>query len=219
MITHVVGCCFLACNTGLFVKGNDKSSMVVRLGHIAKADVERFRVGRFEEQSDKIKEKWFFVMLKLLPCVNAEFRRSGVKSNKLVSKATAAENEAILCWILEFHMDDWKAEIEADAKAAAEGTVAPKRKKSGKTKSIQHVKEFFARLKDVTKARENDTRGKGWDLALQAEIRRRICEEQPAGASVPCEVVAGTDNGNEEEADGLMCCSLKDVAAVQCVDE
>jgi hypothetical protein len=66
-----------------------------------------------------------------------------VKLNKLVSNATMAENEALLYWILEFYIDNWKAEMKADDEAVAEGKQAPKRKKSGKTKSIQYAKEFF----------------------------------------------------------------------------
>jgi hypothetical protein len=68
MIAHMFAA--VSCTiTGQYVtKGHDESLiMVEKLRHIEKVDVNQFRVGCFKEWSNKIKEKWFFMMEKLLP--------------------------------------------------------------------------------------------------------------------------------------------------------
>ena len=85
-----------------------KNLRLKTFGHIGAEDIKLFGNGSCNEKDDALKEKWCFMMTKLLPKASPCWGRVAVWQSQLMSKAVMAESEAFALWVLKVCMEEWK---------------------------------------------------------------------------------------------------------------
>ena len=132
---------------------------------ITPADIEKFRVGKFNNADEDVKKKWCHVMLHFLPCVCSTYSKWDIKKTRPVSKVSDVSDEALVLWFLQFYVSDWDLKISEDREANPHPE--KRRKKEGKHKSQSELGEFLEMYERVKKARKET--GNGWDEAIMEE--------------------------------------------------
>ena len=67
---------------------------------MAAEDLNLFRVGTFSDAASHIKDKWYMVMLDLLPCICKKYTKVVRASEVLAAQITTGSDEALLLWCI-----------------------------------------------------------------------------------------------------------------------
>ena len=138
---------------------------------VAIEDLDLFRVGDFSNATSSLKEKWYTVMLDLLPCISKKYIKA-VRASEVATKITTASDEAMLLWLLALNSAKW---TEMALEKLDERPT--KRTRTGKqvgTHDSRVEMSLYYELYKRTLAARNDTKtGEEWDRALIEEAIRR----------------------------------------------
>lgn len=131
-------------------------------------DIDKFRVGLYDDATEDTKDKWCHVMLHFLPSVCARYSKDEQQMTQRVSEVATASDEALVMWLVRFNAEVWeteKNEAENDSSQEDNGT-KKKRKRTGPHMSQLNLQVFLDMLNGTIARRKENDGGKGWDNAL-----------------------------------------------------
>lgn len=144
---------------------------------ITLADIEKFRVGSFNNADEDVKKKWCHVMLHFLPCVCSTYSKWDIKQSQPVSEVSDVSDEALVLWFLQFYASEWVLKISEDREANPPPKKRPK--KEGKHKSKSELGQFVQMYERVASARKETKNG--WDEAIMDEAERQNSHQLTKG--------------------------------------
>lgn len=156
-------------------------------------DLNLFREGNFNDAATDIKEKWYMVMLDLLPCISKKYTKN-IRTTEEPTNNTTVSDEALLLWWLALNSEKWTAMAREcwsvdDQDRVDQGNGPPKkrsRKNRGAHESRVAINQYYELCQRISATRKDKTTGEGWDKALIAEAKRRLLvENRVKGKTVP----------------------------------
>ena len=133
---------------------------------VTEEDINAFRVGDFANASEKLKEKWYMVMLDLLPVVCTKYTKA-VKESALARDFTTASDETLVLWHLLLYGPSWEKMVKEVKDEKKKGKLV------GEHFTRTEMDRFYDIYVKVVEARSNPATGEDWDEAIREEANLR----------------------------------------------
>ena len=148
---------------------------------MAAEDLDLFRVGTFSDADSHIKDKWYMVMLDLLPCICKKYTKVVRASEVLAAQITTGSDEALLLWWLALNSAKWTKLAQEKAvvndqdhdEPTNEPPTKRTRKQTGAHDSRVGINLYYEICHRTSAARNDPKTGEEWDKALILEAKRR----------------------------------------------
>ena len=168
-----------------------------KYGAVDEDMINKFRHGRFQDQTDGVQQAFLFCMLQLMPNISKAWtNRTNVHQNFLISEKITRSDEALLYWYLICYGQDWIEEFKQENGNHDNNTSVPRQRRykpRGKHVAKEFLYKYVDKMKELISLWDDPTTGKGWDIAIQAEVNRECESEQQTEVTVgPVTVTAET---------------------------